>query len=151
MEHAILQDYMRPDQKPEGLDIETIVRDYIEARDFLKVYEDAFEQKIKPLKDKQLEREGIIHKFMLDNKLANLRTTAGTAYTKVKYSAALADPSAFMDYVKATGKFELLDRKANVTAVVDFVEEHKTLPPGCNLTGIEKVHVNKPAKRGAKS
>jgi hypothetical protein len=51
-----------------------------------------------------------------------------------------------MRYVIANQKFELLDRRANVTAVKEFVKENKEQPPGCNLSAVETVGVRRPSK-----
>ena len=42
----------------------------------------------------------------------------------------MADKSAFMDYVKDNGAYDLLDVRANKTAVEDFLSQHQDTPPG---------------------
>lgn len=78
---------------------------------------------------------------------ASVSTPAGTFYRSKSYSASLADPQAFMDYVVANQKFELLDRRANVTAVRRFVTEQKGLPPGCNLNTKSTIGVRRPGQK----
>jgi hypothetical protein len=48
-----------------------------------------------------------------------------------------------MAFVKTTNNYDLLDRKANVTAVKDYVSENGTLPPGVNLSSIKTVGVRR--------
>jgi hypothetical protein len=74
---------------------------------------------------------------------ASVKTKAGTAYTTTRYTASLADPKAFMDFIIANNKFDLMDRKANGPAVRDFVEETGSLPPGANLSAIRTVGVRR--------
>jgi hypothetical protein len=38
-----------------------------------------------------------------------------------------------MDYVTNNGAFDLLDVRANKTAVEGFLDEHQDLPPGVNV------------------
>jgi hypothetical protein len=64
----------------------------------------------------------------------SVRTEMGTVYRTEKKSAPLADPDAFMRYVIGNEQWDLLDRKANVTAVADFIEENNEAPPGVNFS-----------------
>ena len=77
----------------------------------------------------------------------SVKTKEGTVYASTRYTASLADPQAFMDYVIKHTAFDLLDRKANATAVRDFVENHNALPPGVNLNAIRTVGVRRAAGR----
>ncbi|KRQ07508.1 hypothetical protein [Bradyrhizobium manausense] len=62
----------------------------------------------------------------------SVATDAGTVYRSEKKSASLADAQAFMDYVIQNNAWDLIDRKANVTAVEDFINQHNAPPPGVN-------------------
>jgi hypothetical protein len=55
----------------------------------------------------------------------------------------LADPEAFMKYVIDNQAFDMLDRKANVTAVKEYVQETGALPPGVNLSSIKTIGVRR--------
>jgi hypothetical protein len=54
-----------------------------------------------------------------------------------------------MKYVIDNNLFDLLDRKANVTAVKDHVKEKGALPPGVNLSAIETVGVRRPSAKAS--
>lgn len=128
---------------PTGEDMEKRTRQFIEVRDAIKKIEDETKQKLKPLREIQEILAGRIQAFMVANSLENLRTNAGTCYTTTRHTASLADPEAFMKYVIEHGAFDLMDRRANSTAVKDFVKKNKALPPGCNLNAIETVGVRR--------
>ncbi len=128
-------------------DMERRVAQYVQVRDILARKKAEYEDTIKPLLQIQEELAGRISAFLSANKLENVKTKAGTAYTSVRYTASLADPDLFMRFVIDTQKFDLLDRRANVTAVKDYVKEKNELPPGCNLSAIETVGVQR--KSGA--
>ncbi len=81
--------------------------------------------------------------FMEQAGADNIKTAHGTCYSTTRYTASLADPEAFMKFVRDTGSFDLLDRKANVTAVKDYVAEKSCLPPGVNLSAIKTVGVRR--------
>lgn len=125
-------------------DIEKRTAQYLQVRDALKRVDEKWEAERKPLQELQEVLSGILRSFMEANKLDNLKTKSGTCYTSTRYSASLADPEAFMQFVINSGKYELLDRRANSTAVKDYVSEHKTLPAGCNLNAVQTVGVRRP-------
>jgi len=124
-------------------DMEKRTRQFIEVRDEIKRVEDETKAKLKPLKELQEILAGRIQAFMTANNLENLKTAAGTCYVTSRTTASLADPEAFMTYVMQNQAFDLMDRRANVTAVKAFVQKHKGLPPGCNLSTIETVGVRR--------
>lgn len=126
-------------------DIDKRIAQYIEVRDAIKRVDDKWEAEKKPLQEIQERLAGIIRAFMETNNITdNLKSKSGTCYLSTRYSASLADPHAFMDFVVRTGKFELLDRRANVTAVKDYVEQNNALPTGCSLNAIQTVGVRRP-------
>lgn len=124
-------------------DMEKRTRQFIEVRDTLKRMDAEHKEKCKPLREIQEVLAGRIQAFMTANGLENLRTNAGTCYTTTRRTASLADPEAFMRYVIEHNAFDLMDRRANSTAVQDFVKKNHALPPGCNLSSIETVGVRR--------
>lgn len=123
--------------------VERRVKEYIQCRDALAKRKDEFEASIKPLVELQNMLTGWLQSFMDEAGAESVKTSEGTCYSSTKYTASLADPEAFMKFVKSTDNFDLLDRKANVTAVKAYVAEHTTLPPGVNLSSIKTVGVRR--------
>jgi len=119
------------------------VEQYIKVRDAIKAANDAHENAMKPLVELQNMLTGWMQNFMEQAGADNIKTAHGTCYSSTRYTASLADPEAFMKHIKETGSFDLLDRKANVTAVKDYVQEHGKLPPGVNLSAIKTVGVRR--------
>ena len=124
-------------------DMEKRTRQFVQIRDEIKRLDKEHADKVKPLKELKDILEGRIDAFMTANNLENLKTAAGTCYKSSRSSASLADPQAFMDYVTTHQAFDLLDRRANVSAVKAFVKANKTLPPGCNLSTIQTIGVRR--------
>lgn len=85
---------------------------------------------------------------MKANNMTSAKTEAGTATLSTRYTASLADPDAFMQFVRANDMFELLDRRANATAVKEYVRTNQgRTPPGVNLSALESLSVTKPRKK----
>lgn len=124
-------------------DINKRVEQFIQIRDMLKRMGEEYDKKRAPLLQLQEVLSGKLRAFMEANSLENLKTDAGTCYTSTRYTASLPDPEIFMNFVKTNNKFELLDRKANSTAVREYVKENGSLPPGCNLSALQTVGVRR--------
>lgn len=118
---------------PQPFDAELRVAQYVRLRDHLRQMDDDHKAKRAQFVDLLAELEGKIQDFLDKSNAVNIKTKAGTAYVSTKYTASLADAEAFMRFVIDNKQFDLLDRRANSTAVQAFVKEHTTLPPGCNL------------------
>lgn len=119
------------------------IEQYIQVRDALKAMDEEHDEKRKPLVELQNLLTGWMQNFMEQAGADNIKTAHGTCYSSTRYTASLADPEAFMKHVISNNEFDLLDRKANVTAVKDYVAEHNTLPPGVNLSSIKTVGVRR--------
>lgn len=122
------------------------IAQYIATRTAIQKANEVHEANIKPLTDLQNMLTGWLQTFLEQSGVESVKTADGTAYSTTRYSASLADPEAFMKFVKSTDNFDLLDRKANVTACRDYCTENGTLPPGVNLSAIKTVGVRKPTK-----
>jgi hypothetical protein len=119
------------------------VAQYIQVRDKLKELDDAHDAAKKPLVELQNLLTGWMQKFMDDSKSESIKTAHGTCYASVRYTASLPDAEAFMKFVIENNKFEMLDRRANSTAVRAYVEETGGLPPGVNLSALRTIGVRR--------
>lgn len=123
--------------------LEKRVEQYVALRDKIKEIQDKHSQELAPLIELQNLLTTWLQDFLETAGAQSIKTKEGTVYSSTRYSASLGDPQAFMDYVIKHSAFDLMDRKANATAVRDFVEEHKSLPPGVNLNAIRTVGVRR--------
>lgn len=123
--------------------IETRVDQYVRLRDLIKEKDDAHKAMMKPYRE-TLEKLNNLMLAELNNIGGDsIKTGAGTVYKTERKSASLEDGEAFMDYVVQNGAWELIDRKANVTAVEDYTKIHGTLPPGVKFTVMQTVGVRR--------
>ena len=122
------------------------VHEYVQLRDLIKKIETKHEEELKPYKEAMAARGAQLEAFLTNSGSTGVKTAHGTCYKSTRYTASLADADAFMKYVIKTGEFELLDRRANPTAVRDYAKEHDgNLPPGVNLNAISSVGVRRPS------
>jgi len=124
-------------------DFEMRVSQYVQLRALIKAEDDAHKERMKEKRDTLDVLNNVLLKHLEDIKADNVRTKAGTVYRTVKRSASTADFKAFWDFVTTHELWDLVDRKPNVTAVSEYLEENKALPPGVNLNSTYVVGVRK--------
>ena len=124
---------------------------YLAIKDKIKEKEDEFEKTLKPLKELKVLLEGYFEKVLTQTGVQTLVSKTGTVHWNTRHSCPLEDPQAFMDFVIKNNLFDLVDRRANVTAVREYAKEHGVIPPGANPKSIRTIGARKPgekAKRG---
>lgn len=119
------------------------IAQYIAIRDKLKAMDEAHEKKKEPLVTIQNLLTGWMMALLDKTGSTSIKTKHGTCIASTRYTASLADPSVFMKYVIDNQKFDLLDRRANSTAVKEYVQEHSKLPPGVNMSAIRTLGVRR--------
>jgi hypothetical protein len=120
---------------------------YVAGRDKLKKMEEAYKVSIAKDKETMNMIEGYLLKFLEQTGGDNMKTPYGTFFKTTKHTASLEDPKAFLNFVIAGAHWDLIDKKANVTAVMAFLEENKELPPGVKLSSKLDVNVRRPSDK----
>lgn len=116
---------------------------YVAIRDKLKELNDDHAKKIEPLVELQNKLTGLLQDFLTNTGSESVKTANGTCYASTRYTASLPDAGAFMKFVIDSGNFDLLDRRANSTAVRSYVEAQGALPPGVTLSAIRTIGVRR--------
>lgn len=123
--------------------IDKRVGEYVALRDKLREIEAEYEEKKKPYRAALDKLGGVLMEFLESTGSEAIRTEHGTCHTTTRTSASVADGEAFLKFVIDTERYELLDRRANATAVKAYVTEHGNLPPGCNLSSVKTIGVRR--------
>lgn len=110
------------------------ISELVALKDKIKKLEDEHDEQLAPLKKEKEELERKILGYLQEINVQNISSPVGTVSILHKKSASLEDPKAFMDYVIANGAWDLIDRRANVKAVEDFIKEHGVQPPGAKFS-----------------
>jgi hypothetical protein len=124
-------------------DIGKRVEQFVKLRDLIKSRDDEHKKAMKPLRETLESLNSVLLSHLNDMGGNSIATDAGTAYRTEKKSASLADSEAFMNYVIANQAFDLLDRKANVTAVEEHIKANDAPPPGVNFSSTFVVGVRR--------
>lgn len=128
--------------------IATRIEQYLLLRKKRQALKEAYEAQEAPFAEMENLLSGLILRHLEAIGADNIKTKNGTCYRSERSTASVSDKQAFMAHVKETGKFELLDCKANAPAVKAYVMEHQGhLPPGVNLNTMVTLGVRSPPKR----
>ncbi len=146
----IAHDAVQREFNPEYINekVGVVVKGYVQLRDKLRELDTAHDEKRKPIVDMMNQLSGTLQEFLDKSGSKSVKTEFGTFYASTRYTTSLADPDTFMKYVISNQRFDLLDRRANATAVKQFVEETGNLPPGTNLNALRTVGVRRPGDKG---
>lgn len=110
--------------------VDDIVAAYVRLRDQKAELKAQQAEALKPYDEALAKLEAEALQILSDTGVESMKTSAGTVYKSVATSATVQDKSAFMDYIREHLAFDLLDVRANKTAVQDFVTENQDTPPG---------------------
>ena len=128
--------------------LSNLIDKYVALRDRKRELEAEYEERVRPINAVMEEIGAILLQHMQDTGAEHIATPAGTAYQATKRSAAIRDKQAFRQYVVEAGAFDMLDWKANATAVFKFIEEHNgSPPPGINPSSRTTVNVRRPNEK----
>ncbi len=125
------------------VNFDTRVAQFVKLRALIKADDDAHKEKMKEKREALDQLNNLLLNHLDQVKADSVKTKSGTVYRTVKRSASAADFKAFWDFVMKHKLWDLVDRKPNVTAVSDYLEENKSLPPGVNLNSTYVVGVRK--------
>lgn len=125
------------------VDIGKRVAQYVKLRDKIKELDDIHKKNTAPYRELLETLNGALLSHLTAQNSESIKTESGTVYRTERASASLADKSAFWAWVVAQGEWDLLDYKANSTAVRDFIDRNNRPPPGVNYTVAHVVGVRR--------
>lgn len=123
--------------------IDDLVAQMVKTRDKLKEADDAHKERTKVARDYKERLENALLAKLNDIGGESVKTAHGTVYRTTRRSATIADGGVFREYVITEGAFDLVDWKANASAVDDFIKNEGTPPPGVNYSTAYTVGVRR--------
>ncbi len=124
------------------------ISQYLLLRKKRKAMSDAAEEADKPFAEMESLLSGLILRHLESIGADNIKTKEGTCYRSERSTASVSDKQAFMQHVRDTGDFSLLDCKANAPAVKAYIVEHQGhQPPGVTLNTAVTLGVRSPPKK----
>src|SRR5215813_3632134 len=104
------------DEKP---DFNKRVEQYIKLRDLIKEKDEAHKVEMAPYRETLEKLNSVLLQHLTDVGADRVGSSSGTVYRTEKKTAPVADKSVFWTFVTEHGNWDLIDYKANPTAVAD--------------------------------
>ena len=127
--------------------VDELVDKYIKLRDKKASIKAEYDAKIEEY-DKMLDGlESLLLNTFNETGMDSVKTASGTAYVTTRTSASVADWDAFFNgYILQNEAWEMLERRANKTAIEQYKAANSELPPGINWTETRVINVRRPSK-----
>jgi hypothetical protein len=116
------------------VDFEKRVGQYVALRDKIKTITERHKEELEPFKELLDKLNTALVGHLETVGADSVATPAGTAYRSAKKSATIVDMTSFWAYVVTQGDFDMVDKKANVSAVEDYIKANNSPPPGVNFS-----------------
>ena len=120
------------------------VMQYVALRDKIKSLDEEHKTMMQPYRETLEKLNNVLLEHLQKMGVENAKTEAGTVYITKRQSASVADGEAFWNFVIKHKEYDLIERRANSTAVAAYIEANKEAPPGVNFTVTNLVGVRRP-------
>jgi len=124
-------------------DVNKRIGQFVKLRDLKKEITDRHKAELAPINEAMDGLQAVLAQVMSANNVDSLATAAGTAYQSSKDSVSCSDMAAFWTFVSTQGMWDMLDKKPNVTAVREYIDQHGSPPPGCSWSSVVTVNVRR--------
>lgn len=128
---------------PPPVDVEKRVGQFVMLRNMKAELKAKHESEMKPITETMEMIKDELKAALQSVHADNMKTSSGTVSLTTKYSASAADLDMFWTWVVTQAEFDMLDKKPNVTAIREYVEQHGVPPPGVNFTSFQDIGVRK--------
>jgi len=125
-------------------DVEVKAARYIKLRDFK---ETIMKERMARIDAEMEKLEGEMMTFLNETGQESAKTKSGTFSKRMSTSVRMADRDVFIPWVIANNLTMFLTSHINKAAVTEYLEEHKELPPGVDVTRIVSISVLRPKTR----
>lgn len=129
-----------------GIDVEKRVGQFVMLRDMKAALKEKHDTEMKPINDTMEMIKDELKVALNSVNADNMKTGSGTVSLNTKYSASAADIDMFWAWVVTQAAFDMLDKKPNVTAIREYVEQHGVAPPGVNFSSFQDIGVRRATK-----
>jgi len=131
---------------PPPVDVEKRVGQFVMLRDMKAALKEKHDSEMKPINDTMEMIKDELKVALNSVNADNMKTGSGTVSLNTKYSASAADIDMFWAWVVTQAAFDMLDKKPNVTAIREYVEQHGVAPPGVNFSSFQDIGVRRATK-----
>lgn len=129
------------------LNVDQLVGLYVNLRDRIKKADEDHKTKMSPSKEMLQQINDQLLARLNAAGGESIKTSSGTTYRTTKATASISDSQAFRDYVIANELWDVLDWRANSTAVAEHIQEFGAEPPGIKYSTVFTVGVRRAGEK----
>jgi hypothetical protein len=115
----------------------------LELRDEIDAIESAAKEQTAVLRAKMDKIETYFLALAEQDGLKNIPTNSGLVYFGSRDNASVADPEAFLQFIKDNDAWDLIERRASAKAVRSYIETEGGVPTGVNFSTRRTVTVRR--------
>lgn len=130
-----------------SVNVDQVIAAYMTLRAKKDAIEGETKQKVSEIKAKMEKLEAWIKTQADAQGVTSFKTKHGTAFLTTTDYANVADWDAVLEFIQTKGAFEMLEKRVSKTAVRNYVENDKFVPPGVNYGTKLEVNIRKPTTR----
>lgn len=130
-----------------SVNVDQVIAAYMKLRANKDAIEGEVKTKVADIKAKMEKLEAWIKTQADAQGVTSFKTKHGTAFLTTTDYANVADWDAVLEFIQSKGAFEMLEKRVSKTAVRNYVENDKFVPPGVNYGTKLEVNVRKPTTR----
>lgn len=123
--------------------ISNVVAKYMELRRLKESIDEEYKQKLGKVRDAMDMLESHFLKYFDSTGQTQIKTDDATVFVKTNDYAQVADWDAVLSFVKENDAYEFLEKRVSKTAVRDYIDDNKQVPPGINYGSKLSVNVRK--------
>lgn len=112
------------------MNVDQVIEAYIKLRDHTDQMKKKHKEELQPYTERMEKIEAWLQKTLTEMGLENFKGRSGTAYLKQVSSATVEDREAFLQFVRESGLWELLESRCSKSVVDDYIEAKGEIPPG---------------------
>lgn len=127
--------------------VDGLVAKYVKLRDFKEASERDMKEKIAKVKTEMGKIEIELMTFLNQTGQEAANTKSGTFYKRTTTSCTVADWDVIFAFIQEKELYGFLNHAVNKTGIEEYIEAHKEVPPGINLTREVALTVNRPKTR----
>ena len=131
-----------------SFDFEAATRKYKGLADEIDHINMRVKQEIAARRETMQELEAEITLAAKEAGLKTVPTTYGTVYWSTLSNCKLDAPEEFFAYVRENEDWSLIEKRANKSSVVEYIEEHGAPPPGVSFSTYRKFNLRRDRSAG---
>ena len=126
---------------------DTMAGRYVALRDFKSKIKAELDEKIGKIDAALGTTEAEMMTFLNQTGQESANTKSGMFFKKTTTKSKVADRDVFLQFVIDGGHINFLTNHVSADAVSEYIGEHKTVPPGIDVTREVTISVNRPKTR----